>query len=209
MLLDYQCNNCETARFYVLLAIHSRRHLPVGPLTIAVEKVGQWPKMEVRAPKLLEQALGTHVSVYRRALTSRHQGYGIGAVAYLRRIVEETIDTLLDLVAEVLKLESGNEGQVARLEEAKKGKVFDEKVKLAGDALPAHLRPGGINPFGTLHDLLSSGIHRLSEERALAVADAVIESLGYLFTELDVHVRARRAFVEKMKGLEKLRQAPQ
>ncbi len=207
VMFSYRCRNCGAARLYVTLAVSCpTRSLPGRPVAVAIEKVGQSPRMELKAPKRLEQSLGGHAGLYRKAITCRHQGYGIGAVAYLRRIVEETTDTLLDLVRDVLASEPGREAEITRLEEAKRGKVFDEKVKAAGEALPAHLRPGGVNPFGTLHDLLSSGIHRLSEEEALMIADATIASLEYLFTQLELHVRERKTFVERMKELEKLRQ---
>jgi hypothetical protein len=127
---------------------------PYGACRFEIAKVGQSPRYEVQPPKRLGQALGANAVLYRKALTARHSGYGIGAVAYLRRIVEDTTDQLLTLLRAALEFEpGGGAAAIRRLDDAKRGRTFDDKVKLAGEVLPAHLRPGGVNPFGILHDL--------------------------------------------------------
>jgi hypothetical protein len=211
LMLEYRCRNCGRATYMVMLTIRessapSRRLRGIPLPTGAVEfvKVGQYPAPEIRIPKPLEKALGPHGFFYRRALTSRHQGYGIGAVAYLRRIVEDTIDTLLGLLRDVLTLEAGNEERVRRLDEAREGHVFDDKVKLAKEIIPPRLYSDGMNPFGLLHDLFSEGLHRRPEEQTLVIADRAIGSLEYLFTQLVAHVDERKAYVERMKRLQGL-----
>lgn len=197
-LLDVQfkCRNCLRQRYTVLLYFHEGRET-------AVEKVGQWPKKEVKAPKYIEAALGEHRDLYRAALILREHGFGIGAATYMRRVVEEITDRLLGLLDEVLSLDGARSADSRKtLAEARNSRVFDDRVKIAAGLLPDHLRPGGVNPFDVLHDRLSEGLHRLSEDTCIQIVDRCVASLDFLFTELDAHVKERKAYVERMRALQ-------
>src|SRR5712664_2888995 len=76
-----------------------------SPGTFHFEKVGQHPAPTVKVPRDLSDALGSHGDLYRKALICRNQGFGIGALAYFRRALEETMNEMLALLAEALKEE--------------------------------------------------------------------------------------------------------
>src|SRR5881397_1533690 len=124
-------------------------------------KAGQFPEFEITPPKDLETALGEHAKLYRKGITLRHHGYGLGGLTYFRRIIEETTDEMLDLVVGALEETQSDPTLIEKLKAAKEGKRYDDKVKLVAELLPQHLRPGGVNPFALLHELLSKGIHNL------------------------------------------------
>src|SRR5207244_740991 len=67
-------------------------------------KWGQTPALSIAIPKEAEKALGDYADLWKKGMRSRHQGYGIGALAYFRRVVEGATGKLLGLLAESMLL---------------------------------------------------------------------------------------------------------
>ena len=79
--------------------------------------------------------------------------------------------------------------------------VAREKIKLVKDLLPDVLRPEGINPLDVLYKALSVGIHQLSDEECLEMAETVREALSYLVIQVSVHKQTSKEFTERMRNL--------
>jgi hypothetical protein len=190
--LRYVCSACRrgTRHFYVTF----------GPAGEWVTKIGQSPPWSISLSRPLERALGTSSDVYRKGLISESQGYGIGAFAYYRRVVEESIDQLLD---DIESLVPGPER--ARYNEAlaktKETKVADEKIQLVKDLLPLILRPEGMNPLGVLHDALSGGLHAGTDDECLTLAAEVRSVLDFLVEQVAAAKSASKSFTEGMRKL--------
>ena len=144
-----------------------------------VMKIGQFPPWSIDPPVELRDALGEHESLYKRGTICESQGYGIGAFAYYRRIVEDMIDQLLADVANLIEPHE-REKYRAALAKVEATIVAADKIEVVKDMLPTFLRPGGINPLQTLHEALSVGIHALDEEECLALAESIRHSLAML-----------------------------
>jgi len=144
-----------------------------------VKKVGQHPAWAIDPPKDLKDALGQYEALYKKGMICESQGYGIGAFAYFRRIVENIIDQMLADIGELLVSEERAKYEAA-LEKVKDSKIADEKIVVVKDMLPAVLRPGGANPLGLLHDAMSVALHALDEDECLALAEGVRKSLVML-----------------------------
>ena len=71
---------------------------------------------------------------------------------------------------------------------------MSEKIKVANLALPSYLKPDGLNPLGRLYQVLSEGIHSLSESECLAKAKATSECLTFLVSELASRQEHRASF---------------
>jgi hypothetical protein len=84
----YRCRNCQKTnqKYWYVWEVNS------------FWKVGQIPELQEWIELKLEAALGESKPLYRKALRSRSFGFGIGSVSYLRRIIEDTTDTLMDLL---------------------------------------------------------------------------------------------------------------
>src|SRR5262249_38655836 len=157
----YRCRNCGRG-FDVIVRVAIERQ---GERFIAeVEKVGQYPKLEVTIPKDFAAARGVPVALSRKGMTSRHNNYGIGALTYFRRLVEDTTDEMLALLGDAMKEIAADPGLLEKLAEVQAGTRFEDKVKFAAEIIPTALQPGGVNPFGDLYALLSIGLHELSDE---------------------------------------------
>jgi hypothetical protein len=165
-----------------------------------VMKVGQYPPWSIDVDKKVSRMLGDHVEYFRRGLVCKSQGYGLGAVAYYRRIVEKVIDVLLDQITQLIPPEDQDKYKKA-LDETKKTIVTQDKIELVKDMLPAILRPSGMNPLGILYQALSEGLHDKDEDECLVIADSIKGSLVFLVNQVLAAQEQGRTFTDGMKKL--------
>jgi hypothetical protein len=64
------------------------------------------------------------------------------------------------------------------------------------------LRPGARNPLARLHETLSAGLHKESDERCLELAEAVRETLAFLVIQIEMTNTASAWYVESMDRLQ-------
>lgn len=211
----YACRNCEQKKWYfyrwilpTIMLKNDGSILPSRPG--AFQKIGQFPPLEERISRTLEEQLnkgdGQDLDLYRKALRSYNHNYGIGALAYLRRVVENRMNSLLDLIQEAAHESELTPEQIQQIDEIKKSRVFDDKVKFAANLLPSHLRPDGHNPIDDLHDLTSEGLHRRSDDECLDIFDQSRHSFEYLFSRLEIEKTSAQEFVKGHRELVKRKQ---
>ncbi len=75
----------------------------------------------------------------------------------------------------------GNSEAARTIRVAKESGRTEDRLKLASEALPEGLRPGGANPLAVLYGHYSRGIHGLSDEQCLEVARELHFTLEYIF----------------------------
>ena len=139
----------------------------------------------------------------------RNHNLGIAAVAYLRRVVENRINDVLDVLAEAAQEHSFAAEELKKIKDAKRSFRFDDKIDYAAKLLPPHLRPEGKpNPIDVLHDLTSDGLHSKSEEECIDVFDKVRKIFEYVFGNLNVQIEDARAFVKSLEGLQPAAKPP-
>ena len=199
----YACRNCGQKKWYsyrwILPILVSKKD---GDIFIpgTFQKIGQFPPLEERILGTLEKQLnkgdGQDLDLYLKALRSRNHNYGLGALAYLRRVVENRMDSLLDLIREAAHESEFTPEQLQQIDEIKKSRVFDDKVKFAANLLPSYLRPEGHNPIDDLHDLTSEGLHRKSDDECLDIFDQSRHSFEYVFSKLEVQKTSAQKFVK-------------
>ena len=166
-------------------------------------KVGQSPPLRHEAPKELAKALDPKdADYYTKALDCRNFNYGLGAVTYLRRIVESRINDLLDLLAELAEREGTNKDAVARIQDAKNSQRAEERIEIATTLLPEQLKAGGQNPFAYIYDVTSDAIHRRSEEECIDAFDKARTAFEYLFVQLRQEKTSRDQYLASLKILE-------
>jgi hypothetical protein len=164
-------------------------------------KVGQFPAQSARVPNSIEKRLGVSADFYRKALTSRNEGFGLAAVAYFRRVVEDKTNELIDVVADAAEAYSIPALEVEKIRTAKSEKTYEDKLRVAAQAIPEVLKPHGTNPFQAMYSILSIGIHTQSEEECLQIADETREIFDYVFNRLREETTERATFVAKVKSL--------
>ncbi len=176
--VDYKCVACNySAHRFQFHVAEDGSH---------IQKTGQYPPWSIEPEPAVQKALGQHLGVYKKGLVSESQGFGIGTFAYYRRIVEDTIDSLLQDIAELLAANPGSDHSeyLAKLDKVRGSRAAEVKIEVVKELIPPILRPGGVNPLATLHDALSRGLHAETDEECSDCATLIRESLVFLLEEL-------------------------
>jgi hypothetical protein len=163
-------------------------------------KVGQWPPWSPVVSRRLEKNLGKNLELFRRAVACIRQSLGIGACVYMRRVIEEETDHILDLVERAAKTE-GDEETLANVTAARQARAASDRLDQASKKLPRSLCRGGVNPLGRLFGAFSEGVHHLPEDKALELAQELFEAFVYLFENLREYIERGEAFANKMQAV--------
>ena len=193
--LEFTCVSCRKSRreYHVEQIVDGE--------TIQLQKYGELPKKQLERNPVLQRFLKGDLENYEKAVVCLSHEYGVAAFAYFRRIVENNIGKLLDLVQEDAQSSSANTEVNSALVELKKNSPMSKKIEIANHALPEHLNPDGLNPLGRLYQVLSEAVHNFSEEECLNKAKITSECLAYLVSELASRKKHRDQFKSMIGGL--------
>lgn len=170
-----------------------------------MRKIGQVPPAEISVPSVIAKALGNDAILFKRAKMCVSQSFGLGACAYLRRILENNVDELLRMIRAARELEGATEPELRKIDDALNGKSFEDKTSVAYSAAPTSLTVDGVNPFKLIHDELSRNLHAMSEDECTLAAQRVASSIAFVVTELKRQHQMRDEFAEEMRALVALR----
>jgi len=207
----YLCELCRENNLVVIYRkLDHRRDPKFGPAPAgyysvnewrheAVQKVGQIPAPSIDIPAGLEKRLGSTAVYYKHGLVCRNQNFGIAAVAYMRRVIEEKTDELIDVVVELAKTYGVETKIIEALEDAKNQIQYEQKVRVAAEVIPDALRPAGVNPLGQLYQHLSIGVHGKTDDECVAIFDDLKQDFEYVFRNLYVQAREAKEFAQRAK----------
>lgn len=162
--------------------------------TIKIQKYGELPRKKIDRDPLLQKFFSHDTDCYEKAVVCLTNGYGIAAFAYMRRIVENNISSLLDMLREDIEKTNNSSPLLDKLAELKKESPMNDKISIANAALPEYLVPSGLNPLGRLYQVLSEGVHNYTDEKCLERAAVVQACIKYLIGELSSRKKNRESF---------------
>ena len=166
-------------------------------------KVGQLPEIKDAIDPQLSRAIGKSKSLYLKAIRSRSFGFGIGAVSYLRRIIEDETDTLMDLLKDD-KWETWNKTERKQFERARTTYQYSRKIEYAAESiLPPSVFANGRDSFTALHDVTSNGLHGKTEEECIAIFDKCNLIFTRTFRKLFEDKRERDEFTAQLTDLKR------
>ena len=190
---SYACRNCGQEKQYYQFIWQENDKANI------FIKVGQWPPLEIEPTKELSKALGPEDSkLYKKGLINFQFGHGIAAVAYFRRVLENKINALLDLVLEAARNENAEGERLQEIETVKDSHRVEDKIGVATKILPAHLKPGGHNPLDKLYAPLSAGLHGESDDDCLTIFSDARFVFEYLFKNLTESNEEARKYVQRL-----------
>lgn len=188
----YICTNCRTSAKVFALKFEEGPELSAAYCT----KIYQDPPFGQPIPKRLFRVIGEsnreHFLQARRAIA---RGLGIGAYAYYRRIIENNKFDLISAVLEVAKVTNAPPDQISLLERAHRETQFSKALDMLQDvtAIPPVLLIEGHNPIALLHDLLSEGIHQLTDTECLDRAKEAEIILSEIAERMQIALTERKA----------------
>jgi hypothetical protein len=169
-------------------------------------KVGQWPPLTIEPSPELAKALGAEdAQLYKKGLIDFNFGHGIGAVGYFRRVLENKINALLDLIEEAARNAKVADEHLAEIEAVKKSHRVEDKIDIASKILPPHLKPGGHNPLDKLYGPLSAGLHGESDDECLTIFSEARFVFEYLFKNLTENNEEARQYVLRLSAPAKVK----
>lgn len=184
----FKCVSCRKAeREFLVEQI-------VDDKSIKLQKYGELPRKQLPRDPTLQKFFSDDLANYEKAVICLANEYGVAAFAYLRRITEANIVGLIDLLEEDVRSSGGDLAITAALAELRKESPMSEKIRVANLALPPHLKPDGLNPLGRLYQVLSEGVHSLSDAECLERARTICECLAFLVSELASRKQHRARF---------------
>jgi hypothetical protein len=192
MNATYACGFChkEEMRFFVYLDSDKKQ----------IYKVGQHPEPSIYIPKRLATGLRDSAQHYRRGLVCLKQGYGIAAVAYFRRVVEERTNEMIDVVVELGVASGTPEEELKEIRSAKEERNYTKKLETASAMIPINLRPGGVNPLGRLHSLLSEALHSQPEAESVKLAGELQFVIEFVFENLRDYLDSQRKYAARIQA---------
>jgi len=199
-VLYYHCCDCRGNKYSVSYLV-SWEQRAEGDENVIL-KCGQYPELETVIDSDLQKSISTaDVVLLKKAITSRNFNNGLASVAYLRRVVENQIEPLIE---RLLHDDKGDNKELkARIEKAKTDRGFRGLLDLAGKVLPVYLKPGGANPLVPLHKLASEGVHNLPEDECIQIFDESIVVFSFVFSELRRHQAQVKTFAKSLDKLVK------
>jgi len=220
---SYRCANCKEQTIYFCYSWYEEAKIAMAGKQLGVSvfrKYGQWPAIEQRVKKELEKALGMQdLKFYKTALRLRNFGNGIGAMAYMRRVIENHMNEMIDILKEESE-KMAHAGRIAKQEIADKEEPatqgipkqeipkqeipsrFLDKVDYAAKLFPAAIAPEGYpNPMKPLYTLASDAIHNLPEVEAVTIFDECRKVFEYVFSSLRPALKERRAFLDSLQAV--------
>jgi hypothetical protein len=195
--LDYLCRNCK--RSIVTYFVH----LSISETRAELTKVGQWPALSRAAdPVVVAGWSDDDKLLYRDALTFRNSNKGIGALPYLRRIIERHLIDVLTLISGAHSRTPIPGFDPAKCDEVLKSHRFSDKLDFAKKFLPSGLVLAGYpNPIETLYQLFSEGLHELSEDECVDVFDRCKTAFEFVVRKLTEAKRDDEAYIQGLRQL--------
>lgn len=166
-----------------------------------IRKVGQWPPWSIDVAPDLAKSLGADLDPFKNGLVCLSQGYGLAACAYFRRVLENRVDSILELLERYLAKDPSTEKDAAEVAALRNRKNADVKLEKASSLVPNSLAVAGHNPIRLLYQLLSRGVHSLSEDECSELAQEIYGTLTYVLTELTRATTARDRFIDGIRSL--------
>ena len=151
---------------------------------VYLRKIGQLPAVERNPEKevlnyLNEEDKGN----YKKALSNLSMSFGIGAFAYLRRIIENEIK---NIVKDLSQLEFDGSDKIKEAwNEYESNHQMSNLIEKINPYIPKSLKEIGDNPIKLLYQQLSGGIHEFSEEDCLEKAKQVDIILRYVIKKVN------------------------
>lgn len=173
----FRCRNCMTTEKWIGLLMQNP---PSGTLT----KTGEWPVEIGDTPASVITLAGPDRLDFLKGRRCETQGLGVGAFSYYRRVVERQKHRLFREIIRTLKGMGGHDALVVDLERAATETQFTKSVEAIRVAIPPALSINGQNPLTLLHDILSEGLHTLSDSECLEHAEVCRSVLAALSERL-------------------------
>jgi hypothetical protein len=193
------CQSCEDYKINVIINGFTEYDKKTGK-KFYLKKIGQLPAPEMKIPReILDFLNEDDRQFYSKALKNLEFGYGIGAFAYFRRIIENEIEKIIE---DISKIESPDSKKiVGALTLYNKNHQMSKLIQEITPYLPKNLKEQGENILLLLYGATSIGLHELSEEECVEKSRHIDTLFKFLIKKLNEEKNELSSIKEAIKGL--------
>jgi hypothetical protein len=196
--LTYTCRNCAEYTKTIAIGIEYEPHTKLHK----AYKYGELPPYGPMTPAKTMNFMGRDWDMYFQGRRSEFQGFGIGALSYYRRIVENKKDDIIDMIINVVKKVNPESTQLlTELLQAKKQTQFSKAIESIKQLLPTNLLINGHNPLTLLHDAMSDGVHNLGDAECLESSVAIRTILEKFIEQIHYALKEEKEVRDAISGI--------
>ena len=138
-----------------------------------MQKLGEVPPFGPPIPARVISLVGPDRELFLKGRRAELRGLGIGAFAYYRRVLEQQKSRIIEEMRKVAARLEVPAAVLKLFDEAVAESQFSTAVDKIKDAIPESLRIKNRNPLLLLHDAVSEGLHRKTDEECLELATSI------------------------------------
>lgn len=170
----YYCKNCgQQKKTFALLFKEYLNQSNEIPTELQVLKIGEYPLFGHRVPPRTLRLIQPDAEMFKKGMRAESLGFGIGAFAYYRQIVERQREHLLKEIKKVaLRLNTPSEF-LKEYDDAIAENQFAKSIDRIKHGIPPSLLIDGHSPLLLLHNALSEGLHAGTDEEYLEIAASI------------------------------------
>lgn len=198
LYVTYQCSNCQMNQKVYSLAVMLFTDEQSYEMCC---KLGELPSYRPPIPPRLIKLIGPDKDVFIKGRNCENQGLGIGAFTYYRRVVENQKNRILEAIVKVSEKIGVPQDKIDTLREAIQETQFSKALEMAKDVMPESLLIDGHSPIRLLYRALSRGVHELSDEECLKLANSIRLVLGELSERLSTVLKDKTELTEAISTL--------
>jgi hypothetical protein len=203
--LTYYCNNCKKSEKTFSLAVYKKSE-NAG----TAYKFGELPEFGPPTPARVITLIGPDREVFLKGRRAENLGFGVGAFAYYRRVVENQKGRIIREIAKVAQKLGADAEVLEKFEMAAEETQFGRAIDDVKDAIPTVLLIEGHNPLRLLHTALSDGIHARDDAHCLELAQSirlVLVELAERMSEVLKNQTELKTALSKLMGTKKTEKA--
>ena len=174
--LTYVCRNCRSTEKLYALALFREGDSVSG----TAMKFGEYPPFGPPTPSRVITLIGPDKELFLQGRRAENRGFGIGAFAYYRRVVENQKGRIIEEIGKVARRLGAKPAVLKTFEEAAKETQFATAIDSVKSAFPEMLLIYEQNPLTLLHKALSEGLHAQTDGECLELA----QDIRLVLTEL-------------------------
>jgi hypothetical protein len=176
------CQSCEKYHVNIIISGVTQKEKP----KYFIRKIGQYPAPEssiVKLPNDMSDFLNEeNCELYRKGLKNLELEYGIGALSYFRKMIENQLDRIIGALSDPYSPDGHKiaEAVAAYKKDQQKSKLIEDITQY----LPRNLKEHGANILLVLCDAASMDIDEFTEKQCIKKAKDIDTIVRYLVRKI-------------------------
>lgn len=195
-----KCKSCGKTQVQFLLNVFQESLIEDEGTIFFIQKVGIEPQAIVLPNPIISKYFERETNNwYYKGINSLNEGYGIGAMAYFRRIIEKE---LINIIEDIKTLPDAHSSEIQNLlDEHSTNPRISTIYENIFDHLPYSLKAIGDNPIKLLYKQTSEALHSLSENDSKEKAEKILQLLNFVILKINEERSEIKLIKETIKSL--------